>query len=90
MPPQNDQNYYSINIYYPGVKYPDCACAATGCAIGYFCGGHPVAACLVGTAIGSLYEDWLKQPHLINSGGIEVNNRSITLHPPSRQHINRD
>ncbi len=89
MLPQNNQNYYSVNINYPGVKDPVCAGAATGCLIGCFF-KNPVAVCIAGSVIGFIFSDWLQKPYLINSGGIEVNNRNITLHMPSSQHVNRD
>lgn len=88
MQPQNN-NFYSVNINYPGVKDPECAGAATGCLIGCYA-GHPVAGCIAGSVMGNLFEDWLKTPHLINSGGIEYTNRTITLHMPTAQRINRD
>ena len=86
---QNNQNYYSVNINYPGVNNPVCAGAATGCLLGCFC-KCPATVCIAGCAIGYMFSAWLREPHLINSGGIEVNNRSIILHMPRSLHVNRD
>ena len=86
---QNNQNYYSVNINYPGVNNPVCAGAATGCLLGCFC-KCPATVCIAGCAIGYMFSAWLREPHLINSGGIEVNNRSTILHMPRSLHVNRD
>ena len=89
MLPQNNHNIYSVNINYPGVKEPECAGAATGCLLGFFC-KCPATVCIVGCAIGYMFSDWLREPHMINSGGIEVNNRTIILHMLGSLHVNRD
>ncbi|WP_209276326.1 hypothetical protein [Thalassotalea sp. G20_0] len=88
MQPQNN-NVYSLDIVYPGVDKPEVAGAAAGGVIGC-CAGHAVEGCIIGATLAKLYGDSLSEPYRINTGGIGYSNRTISLHMPTIQRINRD
>ncbi|WP_422443933.1 MULTISPECIES: hypothetical protein [unclassified Endozoicomonas] len=88
MQPQNN-NVYSFDIIYPGVGKPELVGAAAGGVIGC-CSGHAVEGCMIGAFLAKLYGDSLSEPYRINTGGIGYSNRTITLHMPTIQRINRD
>lgn len=88
MQPQANNNY-SINLNYPGISNPKIASAGVGFLIGCY-KGEPIKWCIAGLAVGHLCKDWLTKPHLVNSGGIEIHDRSITLHLPRELDIPHD